>query len=314
MTGTGGIFRRWATRGKPADGARSTRGERLLHAFWASLVALAMAAAMFLEPIDWMIWNVQSRVTDLPPSGEIVYVQADSTLADPEAPARRAELADTLDRLRAQGAVVILPEYRIKSRDRSTVLEAMEDGFALMDQISQSADCLGVDLARVCVGGGSAGGHLAAWIATGAHPNGPQTPQALKPAALLLLNPAVNFPIDQAASKGYSQQQKFSTRGLAKLSALDPMPHIEPGHPDTLILHGDHDQLVPVDKVKGYAAALQNQNVTVTLKIYPGRAHAFFNQTVSSDDFESSCATLIDFLAERSLLDSAAVIRPSETF
>ncbi|MBX9898490.1 MAG: EAL domain-containing protein [Qipengyuania sp.] len=104
MTGTGGIFRRWATRGKPADGARSTRGERLLHAFWASLVALAMAAAMFLEPIDWMIWNVQSRVTDLPPSGEIVYVQADSTLADPEAPARRAELADTLDRLRAQGA------------------------------------------------------------------------------------------------------------------------------------------------------------------------------------------------------------------
>jgi acetyl esterase len=224
------------------------------------------------------------------------------------------QFAPFADRLRAQGAVVILPEYRIKSRDRSTVLEAMEDGFALMDQISQSADCLGVDLARVCVGGGSAGGHLAAWIATGAHPNRPQTPQALKPAALLLLNPAVNFPIDQAAYQGYSQQQKFSTRGLAKLSALDPMPHIEPGHPDTLILHGDHDQLVPVDKVKGYAAALQHQNVTVTLKIYPGRAHAFFNQTVSSDDFESSCATLIDFLAERSLLGSAAVIRPSETF
>ena len=212
------------------------------------------------------------------------------------------QFAPFADRLRAQGAVVILPEYRIKSRDRSTVADAVEDGFALMNAISQSADCLGVDLARVSVGGGSAGGHLAAWIATGVYPNGDQAEQGFKPAALLLFNPAVNFPINPAAYKNYSRPQRFSARALAKLSALDPMPHLKPGHPDTLILHGDQDQLVPIDKIEAYTAALQANGVAVTLKIYPGRRHAFFNKTNRHDDFESSCATLINFLTERDLL------------
>jgi len=131
-----------------------------------------------------------------------------------------------------------------------------------------------------------------------------QAADAFKPAALLLFNPAVNFSIDPLAYKGYSRRQKFSARALAKLSALDPMPHLGRGHPDTLILHGDQDQLVPVDKVEGYAAALREQGAAVVMTIYPGRHHAFFNPTNSLDDFESSCTNLIDFLSERDLIDS----------
>jgi len=82
------------------------------------------------------------------------------------------------------------------------------------------------------------------------------------------------------------------------------MPHLGRGHPDTLILHGDQDQLVPVDKVEGYAAALREQGAAVVMTIYPGRHHAFFNPTNSLDDFESSCTNLIDFLSERDLIDS----------
>jgi acetyl esterase/lipase len=173
-----------------------------------------------------------------------------------------------------------------------------------MDTVRESADCLGIDLARISVGGGSAGGHLAAWIATARRPNASQAADAFKPAALLLFNPAVNFSIDPLAYKGYSRRQKFSARALAKLSALDPMPHLGGGHPDTLILHGDQDQLVPVDKVEGYAAALREQGAAVVMTIYPGRHHAFFNPTNSLDDFESSCTNLIDFLSERDLIDS----------
>jgi len=214
------------------------------------------------------------------------------------------QFAPFAQRLCALGAVVVLPEYRIKSRDRSTVDEAVSDGFAVMDKVRESADCLGIDLARISVGGGSAGGHLAAWIATARRPNASQAADAFKPAALLLFNPAVNFSIDPLAYKGYSRRQKFSARALAKLSALDPMPHLGRGHPDTLILHGDQDQLVPVDKVEGYAAALREQGAAVVMTIYPGRHHAFFNPTNSLDDFESSCTNLIDFLSERDLIDS----------
>ena len=131
MTGAGGLFRRKATRGQPTGGARSTRSERLLHAFWASLVALAMAAAMFLEPVDWMIWNVQSRISNLPPSGDIVYVQADSTLPDPAAPASRAQLAEALDAMRRQGAArvyvdVIFPAARTASPADAQLAAALD--------------------------------------------------------------------------------------------------------------------------------------------------------------------------------------------
>ena len=214
------------------------------------------------------------------------------------------QFAPFAQRLCALGAVVILPEYRIKSRDRSTVDEAVVDGFPVMDKVCESADCLGIDLARISVGGGSAGGHLAAWIAAGVRPNAAEATQGYKPAALLLFNPAVNFSIDPLAYKGYSRRQKFSARALAKLSALDPMAHLRWGHPDTLILHGDQDQLVPVDKVQGYAAALRDRGAAVVMTLYPGRHHAFFNPTNSLDDFESSCKNVVAFLSERDLIES----------
>lgn len=120
MIGASGIFERMGKRGKAAEGARSSQRERLAHAFWASLVSLVMAAAMFLEPVDWMIWASQSRFSNVPPSGEFIYVQADSTLAEPAAGATRAELADALDRLRVEGVArvyldVIFPANRTPS-------------------------------------------------------------------------------------------------------------------------------------------------------------------------------------------------------
>lgn len=107
--------------------AGDARSERQLHAVWASLLSLAMAAAMLLEPVDWMIWNVQSRISDVPPSGEIVYIQADSTLADRAAPARRAELAQALDEIRAQGASRVYLNVIFPGSKTATAADAQLD-------------------------------------------------------------------------------------------------------------------------------------------------------------------------------------------
>ena len=115
-----GILRRLAGPEQASASPRSTRRERVKHALWASMLALAMAAAMLLEPVDWMIWNVQSRLSDAPPSGDIVYVQADSTLSDANAHAAKIQLADGLDQLRSDGVAgvyidVIFPAARTSS-------------------------------------------------------------------------------------------------------------------------------------------------------------------------------------------------------
>lgn len=104
MGRAGNIFRRGVPRSPAGPVQQVSRRERLFHAVTASLLSLLMAAAMLLEPVDWMIWTLQSRFGDAPASGDIVYVQAKSTLTDPQADADRRELAAALDRLRAMGA------------------------------------------------------------------------------------------------------------------------------------------------------------------------------------------------------------------
>jgi EAL domain-containing protein (putative c-di-GMP-specific phosphodiesterase class I)/GGDEF domain-containing protein len=78
--------------------------ERLRHAAWALILSAIMALTLFLEPLDWWIWNVQSRLSNQTPSGEIVFVEAKSSLADPGVPSQRVKLADALERLRDEGA------------------------------------------------------------------------------------------------------------------------------------------------------------------------------------------------------------------
>lgn len=104
MKKAGAIFKRTSGAGDalPAFGASPV--ERLRHLAWALIFTTLMAVAMLLEPLDWMIWNLQARMSNQAPSGEIVFVQADISLSDPSAPSQRLKLARALDRIRAEGA------------------------------------------------------------------------------------------------------------------------------------------------------------------------------------------------------------------
>lgn len=114
MKQSGNIARTAADRVDALPLADSPR-ERLRHLAWALILATGMAVTLFLEPLDWMIYNLQSRLSNQTPSGEIVFVQSSSNLADPAAPSERVKLARALDRMRAEGVArvyidVIFPE------------------------------------------------------------------------------------------------------------------------------------------------------------------------------------------------------------
>lgn len=77
--------------------------ERLRHALWAGVIALAMLVATLLDPLDQFFWLVQSRLGSHQPSGEIVFVGADAAIEDPLMGHRRAELAEALVELNRRG-------------------------------------------------------------------------------------------------------------------------------------------------------------------------------------------------------------------
>ncbi len=115
MTTVGTILRRMPMTAQGGRAATDERIERLWHVFWAAVVGLTLAAAMLLKPVDWMIWTVQARLSDEAPSGQIVYVKADSELAHRDGRSQRIELAKALDTLRENGASrvfidVVFPE------------------------------------------------------------------------------------------------------------------------------------------------------------------------------------------------------------
>lgn len=89
--------------GEAAPTFDASPSERLRHLLWSLTLATVMAVAMLLEPVDWMIWNLQARISNQNPTGEIVFVQSLSSLSDPSAPSQRIKLARALDRLRAEG-------------------------------------------------------------------------------------------------------------------------------------------------------------------------------------------------------------------
>ncbi len=130
---------------------------------------------------------------------------------------------------------------------------------------------LGVDLKRVIVSGGSAGGHLA--LCLGTFPESRELP--VRPAALVAFNPVSD------ATNGAFGDSEARKRNAAAIGddpeAISPIHHVSGQVPPALILHGGGDVVVPVSDSKRFIEALKKAGVKAELIEYPGRPHGFYN-------------------------------------
>ena len=60
------------------------------------------------------------------------------------------------------GMVAITADYRVLSRQHSTIVDSVRDAKSAIRYVRENAARLGIDPQRIAAGGGSAGGHLAA--------------------------------------------------------------------------------------------------------------------------------------------------------
>ncbi len=191
------------------------------------------------------------------------------------------------------GMVGVAPDYRTKNRFGTSPLESVADGRAAVRWLQDHAMELGVDPARIVVGGNSAGGHLALWTAIAGPPPGssaPETPQP-KPAALILFS-AVS---DTSMESGYTPQ-RFGTNTLA----LSPIHQLDHAMPPVLAFHGDADTTVPTRQ----AFALRDKLVVTgnpsELVLVTGGDHTFTSQLPEWKD--KSRVRIREFLAAQQLL------------
>jgi len=182
------------------------------------------------------------------------------------------------------GAAVVAVDYRLAPEHRFPI--AVDDSWAAMRWLSEQGDALGLDSARLAIGGDSAGGTLAAVAALHARDIG------LRLALQLLITPGTTAHQDTPSHRQFANGFLLDAEGIAwffdhyiaredrsdwrfaPLNADD----VEGVAPACVIL-AECDPLV--DEGVAYADKLRAAGVAVDLELYRGVTHDFIKMARS---------------------------------
>ncbi len=202
------------------------------------------------------------------------------------------------------GAVAIAVEYRLCDQKSVTPLDSLADARDVLRWTRNNAADLGIDPSRIAAYGVSAGGQLAAALATidDTKQHGTLAP----PMALVMISPAVSVIHDD-----WFQRILLDKAPVADLS---PDEHITKRLPPTLIFHGAADTLVPIAGVRRYCERAKQQGSDCTIVEYPSVGHLFTRKLDSQEsDFDPDPTDVADsqakgdaFLAKQGFLPKFA--------
>lgn len=187
-----------------------------------------------------------------------------------------------------RGMVAICAEYRVKNRHGAEPRDCVADGKSAIRWVRTHAERLGVDPDRIAAGGGSAGGQVAAAIATTDGFDDPRedTSVSCRPSALVLFNPVFdNGPNGYGHERVKDYWREFS-----------PMHNLDAQAPPTIVFLGSKDQLVPVKTAQEYKRRMEAVGARCELRVYEGQKHGFFNQGRDRSKYEETLAEMDAFL------------------
>jgi len=197
--------------------------------------------------------------------------------------------------LASRGMVAITADYRVASRHQVKVDSCVRDAKAALRYVRLNAKRLGIDPNRIAAGGGSAGGHLAAAIATvpGFEEAGEIEKASSRPNALVLFNPVLVL----AAVPDVDSIRLAEDRLGVPAAAVSPFHHLQRGAPPTIIFHGEADTTVPFRTVEIYRDKAVSLGAKCELVSYPGQTHGFFNHGRANNEYyDKTTRRMIEFL------------------
>jgi acetyl esterase/lipase len=197
--------------------------------------------------------------------------------------------------LAARGMIAIVADYRVKTRQDAKPADCVSDAKACVRWVRANAARLGIDPRRIAVGGGSAGGHLAASTATlpGLDPAQDDKSVSCVPDALVLFNPGtVMAPFPGLDLKGFGAGLDKAKFGCEP-TEISPLHHVKKGTPPTIIFHGKADTTVPYSTVEKFAEVMKAAGNRCELIGYEGQPHGFFNKAKYAETLAATDAFLV---------------------
>ena len=156
-----------------------------------------------------------------------------------------------------------------KTESDTTPAICIHDAKSAMRWVRQHASDLGIDPNRIASGGGSAGGHLAAFIGTTDGVDDPADDLTIsaRSNAMLLFNPVYdNGPEGWGRARVGDRFQEFS-----------PAHNVSADDAPAIVFLGTEDKLIPVATAKKFQADMKQAGIKSELHLYEGAGHGFFN-------------------------------------
>jgi len=197
--------------------------------------------------------------------------------------------------LAERGMIAIVADYRVKTRQDAKPADCVSDAKACVRWVRANAARLGIDPARIAVAGGSAGGHLAASVATlpGLDDAKDDKSVSCLPDALVLYNPGtVMAPFPGLDLKGFGAGLDKSKFGCEP-TEISPLHHVKKGAPPTIIFHGKADTTVPYSTVEKFTDVMKAAGNRCELVGYEGQPHGFFNKAKYAETLAATDAFLV---------------------
>jgi acetyl esterase/lipase len=167
--------------------------------------------------------------------------------------------------------VCVQVEYRLIAKgDKGAPIDCVYDAKSAMRWVRGHAGELGIDPKRIGAGGGSAGGHLAAFVGMVEGLDDPQDDVKISPKAnaLVLFNPV----FDNGPEQGWGH-----ARVGERFKEFSPAHNISADDPPAIIFLGTQDKLIPVAVVERFKANMEKAGVRCEAIFYEGQGHGFFN-------------------------------------
>jgi len=215
--------------------------------------------------------------------------------------------------LASRGMVAMAADYRVKSRQNVKPISCVADAKSAIRWVRANAAKLGIDPKRIAAGGGSAGGHLAAAVATLPNLDDPADDKSVSclPNALVLFNPAlVLAPVEGLDAKGFEDRATEERFGCAPME-ISPAHHVKTGVPPTIIFHGKADTTVPYASAELFTARMKKAGNRCELVGADGQPHGYFNFGKNGHKYALETLTAADqFLTSLGWLEGEQNVTP----
>ncbi|MCA9126103.1 MAG: alpha/beta hydrolase fold domain-containing protein [Planctomycetales bacterium] len=194
----------------------------------------------------------------------------------------------------SRGVVCFQVEYRLLNRnEQQPPTNCVQDAADALRWVREQSTKFGVNSSRIAAGGGSAGGHLAAYLGTIAE-------GASRCNAMLLFNPVYdNGPDGWGTARVGDRWPEFS-----------PLHNLSSSSPPSIVFLGTEDSLIPVATAEEFQRKSMELNVLSELHTYAGQAHGFFNTNRDSGRWYYETVVAADrFLNRLGWIEGAPTLR-----